>query len=194
MSRAPSHRPLTMAELFGQAYASVKPTRKQVRQNEKAAKKEARDTARARREARKMGAPFDMGLREIPVSNTEIPYKPVRKLKPPPKPAPPCLCGFACESYWAMLRHRKRCVTWRTREDKQALAAARRGVSFNRYHCPECGKSPNSRDGRHTPGCSYSSESVFRNELLVRNKINPATFELILKALEKRYQNRQITP
>jgi len=102
----------------------------------------------------------------------------------------PCLCGFTSATYAQMKRHRRKCLDWKSRPDPHGLALARRHASklenakTRAYQpCPACGGRPD----HHEPECPHSQGEAVRREALIKNDINPKVFEVLLRAIARRY-------
>jgi hypothetical protein len=106
----------------------------------------------------------------------------------------PCVCGFTCESYSQMKRHRVKCVAWAARPDRYGLMTERRRQShLDRFGldphpqaalCAHCGK----RADHHDPACPDSYHEMVRRSALAKHGIDPRQFEVFLRVLAKRYE------
>jgi hypothetical protein len=104
----------------------------------------------------------------------------------------PCLCGFTCDTYAPMKRHRRKCKEWQNRPDPRALSIARRRTSKienaearSYLPCPACGGRPD----HHNDECPHSQGEALRREALVKNDLDPVLFSVFLRLLAKRYEN-----
>lgn len=100
----------------------------------------------------------------------------------------PCLCGYTCERYPQMRYHRRHCEVWKNRPNPKELARKRQKASKKapkRRRCPKC-----KQLDTHADRCPNSREELARRNLLRRHGIDPVFFELFLRALAERYEDR----
>ena len=103
----------------------------------------------------------------------------------------PCVCGFTAKSMTRMKYHRLTCTEWRNRPNPRGLMLYRRKMTRQQVQkvrivgpCVLCGQWVDHKN----PLCLESHEEIVRREALLKQGINPADFELILRVLAKRYQ------
>lgn len=101
----------------------------------------------------------------------------------------PCLCGFTCDTYAPMKRHRRKCEAWLNRPDPRGLTISRRRASRvenalaqNYLPCPACGGRPD----HHENECPHSQGEISRREALAKHGIDPVLFSVFLRVLQKR--------
>ncbi len=105
----------------------------------------------------------------------------------------PCLCGFTCEKYSVMKTHRETCLPWQSRPDPLKLMIERRRMTQGVEaptpfaQCPMCHR----RADHHFAECPDSHADVVRRQLLKKHDIDPFKFEILLRALAKRYDERR---
>ncbi len=87
------------------------------------------------------------------------------------------------------------CKIWKERPDPKGTALHQRWKTWRILHgempsskCPECQR----RVGHHRPGCSFSREELDRKLLLIKHEIDPAQFEVFLRALAQRYEQKSV--
>lgn len=107
----------------------------------------------------------------------------------------PCVCGFLCDTYGQMKRHRSTCDPWQMRPNPEQLMAARQSKTHRSMRrtqksvaeiCPECSQ----RADHHAANCFYSQVEVSRRTALEKHGIDPRAFAVVLKLLKRRYESR----
>jgi hypothetical protein len=109
-------------------------------------------------------------------------------------PVHPCLCGFDCESYKQMKKHRRQCVQWQNRPNAvQIMIERRRKTRKGRPSEPasvEICSICHHRCDHHDAGCPNSQAEAVRRDSLKKHGIDPFLFEIFLRVLAKRYDGK----
>lgn len=102
----------------------------------------------------------------------------------------PCICGFECDKYSLMKKHREACAQWQNRPNPMRLMIERRHRTVKIDQVPR--SEPCSicyeRQDHHLSNCPNSQAERVRRELVARVGIEAHDWEVLLHLLGKRYR------